>query len=78
MPTDPKMWKRLGHPMARIIWGEADSPKMEPRNMPEYTRARERLRSFTGTHLGEGGVWWESQRMSRPQCGYKGKWESWR
>lgn len=45
------MWNRLGHPMLMIIWGEVDRPRMEPKNMPLYTRARERLRSFTGTHL---------------------------
>jgi len=51
IPRDPNMWNRLGQPIAKIIWGDVDRPRMEPKNMPLYTRARERLRSFTGTHL---------------------------
>jgi hypothetical protein len=31
--------------------GDSVRPIMEPRNMPEYTSAKERERSWEGTHL---------------------------
>mmetsp|Transcript_19014 Transcript_19014/g.48297 ORF Transcript_19014/g.48297 Transcript_19014/m.48297 type:complete len:290 (+) Transcript_19014:1348-2217(+) len=50
-PIAPNTWNTDGQPAATIICGEADSPMMEPQNMPLYTSDSERDRSLAGTHL---------------------------